>query len=334
MQAIFQTQYGSASVLQYGEVPKPVPQPKDVIVQNKWIAVNPIDFKVREGLPGAAEIDPANPLVIGWDGAGTVTEVGPEASGFSVGDEVYYSGSIIRNGCYAQYTAVDSRIVAKKPSSMEFSEAAAVPLVAITCWETMVEDAKTKPGDKVLIYNGAGGLGSFAIQFAKYLGAEVVATASRPETIDFCKSMGADHVINHREELKPQLEKIGISGFDLVFHCFDPTKILSKLTELLNPFGRIALTFMASPETFSQVDGLSMFFKKQTISHTMMFARSRFDVEQEKQGQLLAEIAAIIDKGALKSTVTKKFGWKEMVQAHELSESGKAVGKMVLEVEQ
>eukprot|EP01024_Parvocaulis_polyphysoides_P031345 TRINITY_DN2835_c0_g6_i3.p1 TRINITY_DN2835_c0_g6~~TRINITY_DN2835_c0_g6_i3.p1 ORF type:complete len:254 (-),score=42.93 TRINITY_DN2835_c0_g6_i3:69-782(-) len=226
MQAIFQTKYGDSSVLTYGELPKPKPQPHDVVVQNRWTGINPIDYKVRDGLPGAQEIDPSNPLIIGWDGAGTVTEVGAEVSEFSVGDEVYYSGSIVRAGSYAQYTAVDSRIVAKKPSSLDFAEASAIPLVAITSWETMVEDAKTKKGDKVMIYNGAGGLGSFAIQLAKHLGAVVVATASRPDSIEFCKSMGADHVINHREALKPQLEKIGVTDFNLIFHCYDATKIL------------------------------------------------------------------------------------------------------------
>eukprot|EP01025_Chloroclados_australasicus_P060086 TRINITY_DN7667_c1_g1_i7.p1 TRINITY_DN7667_c1_g1~~TRINITY_DN7667_c1_g1_i7.p1 ORF type:complete len:619 (+),score=33.34 TRINITY_DN7667_c1_g1_i7:246-1859(+) len=332
MQAIYQTKYGGSSVLTYGTLPLPKILPKDILVENRWTGINPIDFKVREGLPGAAEIDENDPLIIGWDGAGVVKEVGPEATGFAIGDEVYYAGVISRKGSYAQYTAVDHRIVAKKPTSLDFAEAAAVPLVAITSWETMVEEYQVKPGTKVLIYNGAGGLGSFAIQLAKHLGGEVYASASRPETIEFCKQMGADHVINHREPLKPQIEALGISGFDLIFHCYDPTHILSDLTELLNPMGRIALTFGSSPEQLSKIDSLTMFQKRQTISFTFMYARPLYDLEPEKQGELLKEIANLIDKGVLKSTVTQKFDWKQMMEAHDVSASGKAVGKMVVSV--
>eukprot|EP01026_Neomeris_dumetosa_P083903 TRINITY_DN9783_c0_g1_i8.p2 TRINITY_DN9783_c0_g1~~TRINITY_DN9783_c0_g1_i8.p2 ORF type:complete len:367 (+),score=53.63 TRINITY_DN9783_c0_g1_i8:93-1103(+) len=333
MQAIFQTNYGDSSALTYGKVPLPKLQPKDVMIKNYWTGINPIDFKVRNGLPGAQEIDPNNPLVLGWDGAGVVTEVGPEATGFKVGDEVYYAGSIVRGGSYAQYTAVDSRIVSLKPKSMDFDEAASIPLVAITSWETLIEDAQVEAGDKVLIYNGAGGLGSFAIQLAKQLGFVVVATASRPETIEFCQKMGAQHIINHREALKPQMEKIGIEGFDLVFHCFDPTNNLPDLIEVLNPRGRIALTGL-SREAMGKVDTGSMFMKRQTMSFTMMFARLMYDLEPEKQGKLLSQVAELIDSGVIKSCVTKKLGWNEMAQAHKESESGKAIGKMVVQVDQ
>eukprot|EP01026_Neomeris_dumetosa_P083897 TRINITY_DN9783_c0_g1_i10.p1 TRINITY_DN9783_c0_g1~~TRINITY_DN9783_c0_g1_i10.p1 ORF type:complete len:368 (+),score=48.29 TRINITY_DN9783_c0_g1_i10:93-1106(+) len=334
MQAIFQTNYGDSSALTYGKVPLPKLQPKDVMIKNYWTGINPIDFKVRNGLPGAQEIDPNNPLVLGWDGAGVVTEVGPEATGFKVGDEVYYAGSIVRGGSYAQYTAVDSRIVSLKPKSMDFDEAASIPLVAITSWETLIEDAQVEAGDKVLIYNGAGGLGSFAIQLARHLETVVVATASRPETIEFCQKMGAQHIINHREPLKPQMEKIGIEGFDMIFHCHDPTKVLPELVELLNPFGRIACVSNSSSETIGKLDTSSMHMKRQTLSFTFMFARSLFGKEPERQGKLLKEVADLIDSGVLKSSVTKKYGWQEMASAHQQSESGKAIGKIVVEVDQ
>eukprot|EP01025_Chloroclados_australasicus_P047780 TRINITY_DN5390_c0_g1_i3.p1 TRINITY_DN5390_c0_g1~~TRINITY_DN5390_c0_g1_i3.p1 ORF type:complete len:341 (-),score=36.90 TRINITY_DN5390_c0_g1_i3:572-1594(-) len=333
MQAIFLEKYGPASVLRIGTVSMPRLRDNDVLIKNLWAGINPIDYKIRQGGRFEQPIDSSNPRILGWDGAGVVQQIGPDVTGFQIGDEVYYAGDALRNGSYAQYTAVDSRIVAKKPSSLNFDQAAAVPLVAITCWEAMVEDFRIEAGQKVLIYNGAGGVGSFAIQLAKCYGGQVCATASRQETSDFCKQMGAEYVLNHHDPLKPQIQNMGLEGFDFIFTCYDPRERLLELIDLLNPCGKISLiTFRSNPEVMAKIDTGSLSIKCQSISFRSMFMRTYFNFQPDKQGQILKKVAEMIDKGAYKSTVTKKFEWNEIAQAHELLQSEKSIGKAVIHI--
>eukprot|EP00121_Abeoforma_whisleri_P014009 Awhi_evm1s12925 len=253
MKAITQNAWGNSSVLEYTTQPRPTLKPKDVLVKNLATGINPIDYKVRQGLDPSAP-NPTS-IIVGWDGAGIIEEVGSEATGgFKIGDEVYYAGDITRNGSYAQYTAVDSKAVALKPKTISFEEAASLPLVAETAYETFEVDFNLKKGDTILIINGGGGLGSFAVQIAAHMGATVITSASRPETTKFVKELGAHHVINHRNPLAPQLKELGFDGVDYLFHAHDQNLNMAECVKLVNPLGKIAITFGLSPEAISKVD--------------------------------------------------------------------------------
>jgi NADPH:quinone reductase len=237
MRAIAISSYGPSSALKFVDLPVPKPGPKDIIVQNKCAGINPVDILVREGLLGSP-VSEDSPIVLGWDAAGIVTAGGEEATGFEVGDEVFYAGDVTRHGSYAEYTAVDYRAVAHKPKALSFEQAAVIPLVALTSWEGIVESMRAKAGQTILLYNGAGGVGSFAIQLAKELGLVVVATASRPETMEWCKKLGADHVVSHLSDvsLKDQLRGVGMDGVNYILHLHEPENI-GDLFRLLKPFG-------------------------------------------------------------------------------------------------
>lgn len=185
------------------ELPSPQPRPHDLVVEVRAFSTNPVDYKVRSSRSGTADA----PVVLGWDGAGLVTTLGSEAKGFSVGDEVYFAGDLARPGPYAEQVAVDARLVARKPTRLDFAEAAALPLTSLTAWEALVDRGAA---GSVLVIGGADGVGSIAIQLLKAaMPVHVIATASRPETAAWCRELGADHVIDHRRDLGPQLEELG-----------------------------------------------------------------------------------------------------------------------------
>jgi alcohol dehydrogenase len=195
--------------LQDVEIAKPSATGFDLLVKVNAVAVNPVDTKVR----APKEQVETSPRVLGWDAAGTVEAVGEQVTGFSVGDEVYYAGDITRSGSNAEYQSVDSRIVGIKPKNLTFSEAAALPLTSITAWEGLFERLRisSQSAGNLLIIGGAGGVGSIAIQLAKKLtNLTVIATASRPETLAWCQALGADKVVNHREDLVEQLNENSI----------------------------------------------------------------------------------------------------------------------------
>src|SRR5690242_10269242 len=187
------------------ELPKPAPAGRDLLVKVEAVSVNPVDTKQRKaGSP--------TPRVLGWDAAGTVAAAGPQVTLFKPGDAVYYAGDVTRPGCDSEYHLVDERIVGRKPKSLDFAQAAAIPLTAITAWEAFFDRMKVQrdSGASVLIINGAGGVGSIAIQIAKATGLKVIATASRPETIAWVKELGAQQVVDHRKPLRPQIEALGM----------------------------------------------------------------------------------------------------------------------------
>ncbi|CAM9465965.1 unnamed protein product [Discosporangium mesarthrocarpum] len=327
--AIIQTEYGAASVLSIGEAQLPPIGDLDVLVRNIATGVNPVDFKVRGGML-SAPIDPANPLVIGWDAAGVVEGVGSAVTGFAVGDEVYYAGDLFKPGTYAEKTVVDSRIVAHKPKNLTFAEACTIPLVALTAHESLVEELRVEAGNTLVIYNGAGGVGSFVIQYAKHLGLTVVATASRPETVEWVKSLGADEVINHREELLPQFESKGIKpNYVLELHS---NARIGELMKSLAPFGRACLVNPASPENLATIDGMDMLMGRKSMGYELMFSRPFAGVEVEKQGKILATVAELLDEGKLRHTVKRTLPWTNVGEAHELQEKGTSIGKTALAV--
>jgi zinc-binding alcohol dehydrogenase family protein len=311
------------------EVDVPQPGPKDLLVEVRGISVNPVDVKVR------ANMQPDGPhRILGFDAAGIVKEVGIEVTRFSPGDEVFYAGDITRPGTNAEYQLVDERIVGRKPSSLGFAEAAGMPLTAITAWEILFDSFGLKEGEgageALLVIGGAGGVGSILIQLAKKLtGLTVIATASRAETKAWVEKMGADRVVNHRKPLDEEMMALGISP-RYVAALTNTDQHFAAITELIKPRGHIAL--IDDPKS---LDVLPLKFKAISLSWEFMFTRPMFQTEDiEVQHALLNRVADLLDDGTLVSTVQRRGGTmsvENLRSAHELQESGTAIGKTVLE---
>ncbi|MGL5017940.1 MAG: zinc-binding alcohol dehydrogenase family protein [Luteolibacter sp.] len=311
----------------------PVPGVRDLRVRVRAVAVNPVDTKVRK-LLGDAVQEP--PRVLGFDAAGTVEAVGAEVTGFAVGDEIFYAGDVTRAGSNAELQTVDARLVAKKPATWSFEEAAAVPLVALTAWELMFEQMGIDPGGAhggkaILVINGAGGVGSALIPLARSAGLRVVATASRPETVAWCKSLGADEVINHREPLRAQVEALGISEFPYIANLYDTERYWDTTADLLAPLGTLGLIV----ETVNPMHiGNPFRLKSPRIVWEYMMTRSRFQTaDMHRQGEILAEVSRRCDAGEFPKIGTRMFApisAAHLRGAHAAMEAGSAHGKWVL----
>jgi len=318
-------------------VDKPEAQEKDLLVKVKAISVNPVDTKVR--IRGPKDIQEPEPKILGWDVAGIVEEVGEETSLFNVGDEVYYSGSITRPGCNSEYHLVDERIVGKKPQSLSFEEAAALPLTTITAWEALFERLNIQPqpttnaGKSVLIIGGAGGVGSIAIQLAKHVaGLEVIATASRKESIAWCQKMGADHCINHYNPFKNELEKIGIQEVDYIFCCNSTEMHFQNMADVIKPQGKICMIVETKEQ---QPLNINIFQSKSVIlAWELMFTKSMYHTpDMQSQYDLLNQVSELVDKNVLKTTLREVLGSinaANLREAHRRIESGRMIGKLVL----
>ena len=311
------------------ETEAPELRPRDLLVEVRGISINPVDTKVRGGRPPIGAIG-----IMGYDAAGVVKEVGSEVSLFQVGDEVFYAGDITRPGTNAQLHAVDERIVGKKPTSMDFVEAAGMPLTSITAWELLFDSLGIKEGtgqgESILILGGAGGVGSILIQLAKKLtGLTVVATASRPETTEWVKKMGADHVINHHQSLTDQLKTIDVQPL-YVASLTGTDGHFPAIIELIRPRGHVA--FIDDPKTLDIKVGKP---KALNFSWEFMFARPMFNMDDiEVQHQLLNRVSQMLDAGELISTVNRRLGKlsvETLKAAHQVQESGQVIGKNVLE---
>jgi zinc-binding alcohol dehydrogenase family protein len=310
------------------EEERPILEAHDLLVEIRGISMNPVDTKVR------ARMAPENGTkVIGYDATGVVCEVGSKVSKFKVGDEVFYSGDLTRPGTNSEFHAVDERIVGRKPKSLGFAEAAGFPLTSITAWELLFDSLSLKEGggigESLLILGGAGGVGSILIQLAKKLtGLTVIATASRPETIDWVKKMGADHVINHRESLVDQIKALGLEP-RYVAALNGTGEHFPAIVKLIKPRGHMAL--IDDPEEIDIRLGKT---KALSFSWEFMFTRSMFQTEDiEKQHELLNRISELIDDGTLISTVTNNLGnmsVETLKEAHIQQESGRVIGKNVL----
>ncbi len=321
---------GDADALIDVDLPDPSARHHDLLIEVKAISVNPVDTKVRMRADPAGE-----PKVLGWDASGIVRALGPQATHFAIGDAVYYAGSIARPGCNSALHLVDARIVGRKPRTLSFAEAAALPLTAITAWEMLfdrlaIPRGTTVPGT-LLIIGGAGGVGSIAIQLARVLtGLQVIATASRKETQDWCRSLGAHHVIDHSGDMAAQLAALGIRAADYIFSTNATDQHWKAITRILAPQGRLGLI-----DDPAAIDVRELKQKSASLHWEYMFARPVFDTpDLEQQHQLLEQVAALVDQGKLRTTVSEHFGpinAANLTRAHALIESGKARGKVVLE---
>src|SRR6478736_571439 len=277
------------------EIDKPTPQGRDLLVQVKAISVNPVDYKMRKR---AEPKDGEPPRILGYDATGVVAATGPDVSLFKTGDEVWYAGSIIRPGTNSEFHLVDERIVGRKPKSLDFAAAAALPLTSITAWEAMfdrLDVGKPVPGAAraILILGGAGGVGSIAIQLARQLtDLTIVATASRPETVQWANGMGAHHVINHKKPLTPQIAALGIGSPGFIFATSPMGGVIADLAGLIAPQGRIALINAEAADLF-------VFRPKSVSIHfELMFTRPLLQTADiEAQHRLLNEVADLVDSG-------------------------------------
>lgn len=318
-------------------LPDPVPGPCDVLVRVKAIAVNPVDYKQRQ----ARKEEDTAPRILGWDAAGIVEAIGSEVTLFRPGDEVYYAGDVTRPGCNAELQLVDERIVARKPESLAFAEAAALPLTTITAWECLFDRLGYTAGDLVgtkektlLILGGAGGVGSIAIQLAAVLtGFTIIATASRPESAQWCRKMGAHHVIDHSGDWPAELEKLGFPTVDAIACFSDTTGHWAAMARAIVPQGRIT-AIVESPD-IPDIGLLKM--KSVTFAWEFMFTRSMFQTpDMIEQHELLKEVAHLVDAGRLVTTMTRHAGILSpatLAAAHRDQEAGRMIGKQVLEVE-
>ncbi|MGS4933532.1 zinc-binding alcohol dehydrogenase family protein [Aeromonas sp. 25-281] len=313
------------------DLPRPVAEGGDILVEVKAVSVNPVDYKIRSSTPPAD----GDWKVLGWDAAGIVQEVGPDVTQFAVGDEVYYAGSLIRPGTNAEFHLVDARIVGRKPASLDWAEAAALPLTTLTAWEAMfdrLDVTKPVPGAAaILIIGGAGGVGSIAIQIARQrTDLIVISTASRPETQEWVKGLGAHHVIDHSRPLAPQIAELNIGAPAFVFSTTHTEQHASDIAELIAPQGRFE--FIDDPKALDV-----MLFKRKAVSihHELMFTRSLYGTpDMDEQGKILNSLAVLVDDGKIRTTLTEKLSpinAANLKTVHALIESGAARGKIVLE---
>jgi NADPH2:quinone reductase len=310
------------------ELPKPSPTGSDLLVKVEAISVNPVDYKQRK-------IDSPTPRVLGWDAAGTVEAVGAEVTLFKPGDTVYYAGDVTRPGCNSEFHLVDERIVGRKPRRLDFAQAAAIPLTAITAWEAFFDRMKIDLGGRhggaaILIIGGAGGVGSLGIQLAKIAGLTVIATASRPESIAWVKELGATHVIDHRKEMRPQLEALGKKHVEYIANFNDLDQHWAVMGDLIAPQGSmVAIVGNRNPLPMDAVRA-----KSATLCWELMFTRPRFKTpDMIEQHRLLNQVTDWLDAGELRGTLRQTLSpinAANLRAAHQKVESGTMVGKLVL----
>lgn len=335
MKAVGLTRYlpiADPQSLQDVELPKPEPTGHDVLVRVEAVSVNPVDTKVRAPKPQVE----AQPKVLGYDAAGVVEAVGEQVTLFQPGDKVYYAGDITRSGSNAQFQLVDERIVGRKPAMLDFAQAAALPLTTITAWELLFDRMPyaidmVRNTRSLLVIAGAGGVGSMVIQLARHAGFTVIATASRPETIEWCKAMGAQHVIDHRQPLAPQLAALGFGHVDAVLNLADTDRYWNAIGEIIAPLGHVGL--IVEPNGPLKI-GDPYKAKSVGIHWEMMFARPRFRTpDMIEQHRLLNRAASLIDAGELRTTHSETLGpinAANLREAHRRLESGTTIGKLVL----
>jgi len=313
------------------ELPDPVPGERDLLVRVHAVSVNPVDTKVRRGVA-----PPEGGLrVLGFDAAGVVEAVGPRVTRFRPGDAVFYAGSRIRSGTNAELHCVDERIVGRKPATLDFAQAAAMPLTAITAWEALFDRLQLRLGaphdaGTLLITAGAGGVGSIAVQLARRLtGARVIATASRPESRAQALALGAHLVVDHSQPLSEALQAVGVKWVERIFSVSNTDAHFAELAKVVAPQGRICVIDDPAP-----IDVRLLKARCASLHWEAMFTRSTFETpDMIEQGRLLDEVSALVDAGTLRTTHASTLGRIDAAslrEAHARVESGRTIGKVVL----
>ena len=317
MKAIVIHQYGDRSVLSLEQIPTPTPGDGELLVKVFACGVNPVDYKIRAGMIGLPR---SFPSVLGYDVSGQVAEVGSGVRRFKAGDDVFFSGLITDNGGYAEYCVVNESIVSQKPTNVSHIEAAAIPLSGQTAWEALFDRAGVKAGESVLIHAGAGGVGSLAIQLAKWKGLTVFTTAGQPQHIEMVRQFGADHVINYKEAdfVEVVQRQTHGDGVDVVFDTVGGD-VFGRNFEALKVYGRaVCIVEREAPYPL-----LGAWFKNATI-HTLFM---------ERNCERLDQLASLVSEGRLKPVVETTLPLADAARAHEMVEGGHVGGKVVLVVE-
>jgi zinc-binding alcohol dehydrogenase family protein len=321
-----------AGALMDVDLPRPAAKGHDLLVQVQAVSVNPVDTKIRQNRPSEGDAV----AILGWDAVAEVVEVGDDVSFFKPGDMVWYAGAINRSGTNAEFHLVDERIVGRAPTSVPVAEAAALPLTTLTANEMLFDHLRVNdpvPGaaKAIVIIGGAGGVGSIAIQLLRALtDLTVIATASRPETSDWVRELGAHHVVDHHKPIAAQIEALGIGQPGYVFSTNHSGTYIEQIAELIAPQGRFGL--IDDPETLN----IKPFKHKSISTHwEFMYTRSLFQTaDMTRQHDILNEVSALLDAGKIKSTATEALGKinaANLTKAHKILESNTARGKLVLE---
>lgn len=314
------------------ELPDPQAVGRDLLIEVKAVSVNPVDTKIRKNVaPADGELK-----VIGWDAAGVVKAVGPDVTLFKPGDEVWYAGSLTRPGTNSELHLVDERIAGYKPKTLDFGKAAALPLTAITAWELLFERLAVSrdpgvTGKSLLVIGAAGGVGSILVQLARQLtGLTIIATASRPDTAEWVRQLGAHHVIDHSKPLDEEIKRLGLPQVNYVAALNQTDQHFAAIAELIAPQGKLGLI-----DDPGQLDVSKLKRKSVSLHWEFMFTRSMFETaDMAQQHALLNDVAQLVDSGVLKTTLGERYGSinaANLKRAHALIESNRAKGKIVLE---
>ena len=326
MRAMTVTQYGDPEVLKLQDLPIPTPGDNDVLIKVSACGMNPVSYKMRQAERwGEREF----PFVLGFDACGTIQDMGKNVIGFESGHEVYGSPSLMRDGADAEYVCADYRSVAIKPKSLDHAHAAAVPLAGLTAWEALHDHGRIATGQTVLIHAGAGGVGHLAIQIAKAAGCRVITTAGRDETIAFCNELGADFVINYKKHnVIEQIKELTNGGkCDVVFDTVGGDVFTDSIA-CVGFYGRL-VTIVPGVDT----SGLnSLFAKSASVHFEYMGLPTMFDVNPQRQGEILTQIGTLIDQGKITPHVSKRYPLEQLADAHRQQETGRTVGKLVIDV--
>jgi zinc-binding alcohol dehydrogenase family protein len=314
------------------DLPAPQASGRDLLVEVKAVSVNPVDTKIRRNVAPSE----GQAKVLGWDAAGVVKAVGPDVTLFKVGDEVWYAGDLTRPGTNSELHLVDERIVGRKPASLDFGKAAALPLTAITAWEMLFDRLQVprtpeQRNEAILVIGAAGGVGSILVQLARKLtGLTVIGTASRADTAAWVEQLGAHHVIDHSKPLNEEIRRLGLPPVKYVAALTHTDSHFAAIADLIAPQGKLAL--IDDPEA---LDVRALKLKSVSLHWEMMFTRSMFQTgDMAQQHALLNDVAALVDSGVLKTTLGERFGAinaANLKRAHALIESNRAKGKIVLE---
>jgi zinc-binding alcohol dehydrogenase family protein len=316
------------------DLPQPEPGPRDLLVNVRAVSVNPVDTKVRGARHQGSKVDDsAKPRILGWDAAGVVIGKGADVQDFALGDEVFYAGALERPGSNAEYQAVDERIVGRKPKSIGFAEAAALPLTSITAWELLFDRLAVREGEggaSILVSGAAGGVGSILVQLARRLTElTIIATASKPDSVQWVTELGAHHVIDHTKPMQEQIKALHAPPVKYIASLTATARNFLQLVEILAPQGKIGL--IDDPAT---LDVVPLKRKAASLHWEFMFARSMWQTpDMAEQGRLLSRLAELVDRGEVRSTQTRTFSpinAENLKKVHALVEGGKTMGKVTL----